>query len=116
MSNKEYIENWSVKTAIALDKSLLYPAEYINDLRDVPVDFKFCLLCRIMIELQSKNSVVLNHLLVEIEKFHPNLAKEGFEHGWHLTYENYLHKIKNESDTNMSKMFDDFLNEAESFS
>ncbi|GCL35520.1 hypothetical protein SR1949_06160 [Sphaerospermopsis reniformis] len=82
---------------------------------DNPNNLQLCLLCKIIIELQSKNEAVLNQMLVEIEKYYPSLAKEGSQDGWHLTYNNYVQKIKNENITKLSELFDIFLNEAESF-
>jgi len=115
MSNKDYFEYLAVQIATALAESQLSPAEFIKNTGNNPNNTAICLLCRIILELQSKNVVVLNILLVKIEKSYPSLAKEGSQDGWELTYNNYLQKIKNEDIRKGLEIFDIFLNEAESF-
>ncbi|MGB3420801.1 MAG: hypothetical protein WBA52_10240 [Dolichospermum sp.] len=117
MSNKENFdfEYWGVKIATVLAESKLSPTDYINDMGENPNNLQLCVLCKIIIELQSKNVVVLNNLLVEIEKSYPSLSKEGSQDGWDLTYKNYVQKINDENITKMSELFDIFLNQAQSF-
>ncbi|MBD2505388.1 hypothetical protein [Anabaena azotica] len=124
MSNKENFdfEFYGVKLATMLSEPNLSPADFIKNYINTSnkaTDLDLCLLCKIIIELQSKNETVLNQMLVEIEKSYPNLAKEGFQDGWDLTYNNYRQKIKDKNTIKglefINQKFDIFLNQAESF-